>query len=87
MALPAPYADGAHLALQVEACVRTMAHEVAVKIVAHATQAGMSGEREGTVRGQKRVDGARVRLEQVVAVWGQRAIEMNSACIGCDYRG
>ena len=46
MALPAPYADGAHLALQVEACVRTMAHEVAVKIVAHATQAGMSGERE-----------------------------------------
>ena len=46
MALPAPYADGAHLALQVEACVRTMVHEVAAKIVAHATQAGMSGERE-----------------------------------------
>ena len=33
MALLAPYADGAHLALQVEACVRTMAHEVAVKKV------------------------------------------------------
>src|SRR6266480_3749443 len=38
-----PYADGTHLALQIEARVRTMAHEVPVKIVAHATQAGMSG--------------------------------------------
>ena len=46
MALLAPYANGTQLALQVEARVRTMTHEVAVKIVAHATQAGMRGERE-----------------------------------------
>jgi hypothetical protein len=40
MALPAPYANGAQLALQVEACVRSMAHEIAVRNVAHVTQVG-----------------------------------------------
>ncbi len=36
LAFPAPYADGAYLALQGEMRVRSMAHEVAVKIVVHA---------------------------------------------------